>query len=81
MRPYRIARGGRPRPDGLSRRAQGRAIDVPAVDFGGAQLVLLPAETVVQYQLWAQDETGLVCGDSGLRRMCARVYPDGPGGE
>jgi hypothetical protein len=39
----------------LKRCAQGRAIDVPAVDFGGAQLVLLPAESFVQYQLWAQE--------------------------
>jgi hypothetical protein len=38
----------------LRRCDQGRAIDVPAVDFGGAHLVLLPAETFVQYQLWAQ---------------------------
>jgi hypothetical protein len=33
----------------------GKPIDVPAIDFGGAQLVLLPAETFVQYQLWAQE--------------------------
>lgn len=35
----------------------GHAIDVPAVDLGGgrAQIVLLPAETFVQYQLWAQE--------------------------
>jgi hypothetical protein len=32
----------------------GHAIDVPAIDFGHAQIVLLPAETFVQYQLWAQ---------------------------
>jgi len=32
----------------------GHAIDVPAIDFGAAQIVLLPAETFVQYQLWAQ---------------------------
>ena len=32
----------------------GQHIDVPAIDFGGAQIVLLPAETFVQYQLWAQ---------------------------
>jgi hypothetical protein len=39
----------------LARCDQGRAIDVPAVDFGGAHLVLLPAESFVQYQLWAQE--------------------------
>jgi len=42
---------------GLSwrRRADaGHAIDVPAIDFGPAQIVLMPAETFVQYQLWAQ---------------------------
>jgi hypothetical protein len=32
----------------------GHSIDVPAIDFGHAQIVLLPAETFVQYQLWAQ---------------------------
>jgi hypothetical protein len=32
----------------------GHYIDVPAIDFGHAQIVLLPAETFVQYQLWAQ---------------------------
>ena len=32
----------------------GHSIDVPAIDFGAAQIVLLPAETFVQYQLWAQ---------------------------
>ncbi len=42
---------------GLSWRARydaGHAIDVPAIDFGPAQIVLMPAETFVQYQLWAQ---------------------------
>lgn len=29
-------------------------IDLPCLDFGGAQLVQLPAESFVQYQLWAQ---------------------------
>jgi len=32
----------------------GHHIDVPAIDFGAAQLVLMPAESFVQYQLWAQ---------------------------
>ena len=32
----------------------GHYIDVPAIDFAHAQIVLLPAETFVQYQLWAQ---------------------------
>ena len=33
----------------------GNAIDVPCIDFGKAQLILLPAESFVQYQLWAQE--------------------------
>jgi hypothetical protein len=33
----------------------GHAIDVPCIDFGPAQIVLLPAEAFVQYQLWAQE--------------------------
>jgi hypothetical protein len=33
----------------------GHAIDVPAIDLGAAMIVLLPAETFVQYQLWAQE--------------------------
>jgi hypothetical protein len=32
----------------------GHHIDVPAFDFGAAQIVLMPAESFVQYQLWAQ---------------------------
>jgi len=32
----------------------GHHIDVPLIDFGPAQIILLPAETFVQYQLWAQ---------------------------
>ncbi len=32
----------------------GRPIDVPAIDFGAAQLVLLPAESYVEFQLLAQ---------------------------
>ncbi|HEV3025630.1 MAG TPA: hypothetical protein VGX76_24325 [Pirellulales bacterium] len=42
---------------GLSwrRRADaGRRIDVPVVDFGPAQLLLLPAEAYVEFQLLAQ---------------------------
>jgi hypothetical protein len=34
----------------------GHVIGVPAIDFGPAQIVLMPAETFVQYQLWAQQE-------------------------
>jgi hypothetical protein len=34
---------------------EGRAIDLPCLDFGSAQLVILPAEAFVQYQLWAQE--------------------------
>lgn len=37
------------------RAAEGRAIDVPMIDFGIAQLVLLPAEIYVEYQLMAQE--------------------------
>ena len=32
----------------------GHSIDVPAIDFGVAQLALMPAESFVQYQLWGQ---------------------------
>lgn len=31
-----------------------RPIDMPAIDLGAAQILLLPAESFVQYQLWAQ---------------------------
>lgn len=44
---------------GLSWRArlkEKRPIDVPCLDFGSTCLLLLPAETFVQYQLWAQQE-------------------------
>ena len=34
----------------------GRRLDVPAVDFGRAQLLLLPAESYVEYQLYAQQQ-------------------------
>ncbi len=34
--------------------ASGRAIDVPCIDFGFAQIVLLPGESFVAYQLAAQ---------------------------
>lgn len=34
--------------------AKGRSIDVPAVDFGPAQFLLLPGEIYVEYQLAAQ---------------------------
>jgi hypothetical protein len=33
----------------------GHAIDVPAIDLGIAQIVLMPAEAFVQYQIWAQE--------------------------
>lgn len=36
------------------RAAAGQAIDVPAVDFGQAQFLLMPAESFVGYQLMAQ---------------------------
>lgn len=32
-----------------------QAIDVPAIHFGPASIVLVPAEAFVQYQLWAQE--------------------------
>lgn len=38
----------------LARGAEGHQIDVQVVDFGPAQLVLLPAESFVAYQLMAQ---------------------------
>ena len=36
------------------RAAAGQPIDVPAVDFGPAQFLLLPAEAYVEFQLHAQ---------------------------
>ena len=33
----------------------GFSIDVPAIDFGIARMVLMPAESFVQYQIWAQE--------------------------
>jgi hypothetical protein len=33
----------------------GYRLDVPAIDFGGAQIVLLPGESYVEYQLLAQE--------------------------
>ena len=38
----------------IKRVEEGRAIEVPAVDLGAAQFLLLPAEAFVQYQLDAQ---------------------------
>ena len=35
-----------------------RPIDVPAVHFGSAAIVLVPAEAFVLYQLWAQEAVG-----------------------
>ena len=32
----------------------GKRLDIPVVDLGSARLLLLPGETFVQYQLWAQ---------------------------
>ena len=40
---------------GLSWLARPNPIDVPALEIGQASLVLLPAESFVQYQLWAQE--------------------------
>jgi len=40
----------------LMRYADGHHIDVPMIDFGPAQLVLLPAESFVAYQLFAQQQ-------------------------
>jgi hypothetical protein len=39
----------------LRRLARRHPIDVPAVHFGPASIVLVPAEAFVQYQLWAQE--------------------------
>jgi hypothetical protein len=41
-----------------ARLARGTAVDVPAIDFGGAKLLLLPAESYVEYQLLAQKLSG-----------------------
>jgi hypothetical protein len=38
----------------LRRLARRESIDIPAVDFGPAAIIVLPAEAFVQYQLWAQ---------------------------
>ncbi len=38
----------------LQRLARREPIDIPAVHFGSAAIVLVPAEAFVQYQLWAQ---------------------------
>jgi hypothetical protein len=35
--------------------AAGIPLDVPVIDFGSAQLILLPAESYVEYQLYAQE--------------------------
>jgi len=52
----------------------GFAIDVPAVDFGIARMVLLPAESFVQYQLWAQEvRTGVLVMAAGFGE-CAPGY-------
>ena len=40
----------------LKHHADGHHIDVPLIDFGPAQLVLLPAESFVAYQLFAQQQ-------------------------
>lgn len=40
----------------LKQHADGHHIDVPMIDFGAAQLVLLPAESFVAYQLFAQQQ-------------------------
>jgi hypothetical protein len=38
----------------IRRVARHRPIEIPAVDFGSAAIVVVPAEAFVQYQLWAQ---------------------------
>jgi hypothetical protein len=38
------------------RQARGQAIDLPCVDFGPAQLIVLPGEAFVGYQLMAQQQ-------------------------
>jgi hypothetical protein len=40
----------------LKQHPDGHHIDVPMIDFGAAQLVLLPAESFVAYQLFAQQQ-------------------------
>ena len=34
----------------------GYVLDIPAIDFGSAQLLLLPGESYVEYQLYAQQQ-------------------------
>lgn len=36
--------------------ASGRPVEVPCLDLGGAALLLLPGETYVEYQIWAQSQ-------------------------
>lgn len=40
----------------LTRHPDGQQIDIPMLDFGCAQLLLLPAESFVAYQLFAQQQ-------------------------
>jgi hypothetical protein len=40
----------------LARHVDGHHIDVPLLDFGPAQLVLMPGESFVEYQLYAQQQ-------------------------
>jgi hypothetical protein len=42
----------------LARVQRGQPIDVPLVDFGGAAVLLLPAESYVEFQLLAQELSG-----------------------
>ncbi len=60
------------------RRDAGRFIDLPVVDFGVAQLLLLPGESYVEYQLYAQSIAAKLRPDSLLMTMgygeCAPGY-------
>jgi len=63
----------------VRRVASGRALDIPAVDFGPAVLAALPGEPFVEYQLAAQafrrDKAVIVAGygDCGLGYLCTDV--------
>ncbi len=58
--------------------AEGHTIEIPCLDFGAAQLLLLPGESYVEFQLAAQrmmpDSFVLV---AGIWRGGDRLHPDG----
>jgi len=53
--------------------AAGRPVEVPCLDLGGAALLLLPGETYVEFQLWAQAQRP-------ADFLCVAGYGDGATG-